>query len=267
MGDDSLSMATSREDRVRQSIAEYIDRRLEWYSQCSYRQLLGKDFAIFAARGVTTAEEYVVEAFHALESSSEETMIGSMWQKVIAAISADTIDSGDLTTVRDGAVYVCELKAQANTTNSSSFPQELRGLRQRMSEIAGRRRASAQPVKAALCITRDWKSVDEVRTFTASDVVRENRDLDGFEYRYLSGAAMWRWLCGVDSQYGLLQPLSALETETVKIARERTIIRLQTELLHALRERDLGTGIDDVVTLSERLNEERNRKYRQRRKR
>ena len=123
-------------------------------------------------------------------------MIGSMWQKVIAAISADTIDSGDLTTVRDGAVYVCELKAQVNTTNSSSFPQELRGLRQRMSEIAGRRRASAQPVKAALCITRDWKSVDEVRTFTASDVVRENRDLDGFDTVSVWGGyvavAMWR---------------------------------------------------------------------------
>lgn len=49
---------------------------------------------MFAARGVATAEEFVLEAFRACESSSEETVMGNLWQALIAAISSDTLDTG-----------------------------------------------------------------------------------------------------------------------------------------------------------------------------
>src|SRR5699024_3802789 len=107
--------------------------RLNWYrKEMSLKRLLSKDIAMFAARGVESADEYLDTAFNAVESSSEETVMGNHWQKILSAISADTLDTGDLTTVRDGILWVCEVKSQTNTTNAASFPQELRGLRARM---------------------------------------------------------------------------------------------------------------------------------------
>ena len=243
-------------------IEDYVGRRIEWYKKIKLQQILAKDYLLFAARGALTANEYVIEAFHAVESSSEETSLGNFTQRMIAKISDQTLDSGDLTTEREGAIWVCELKAQTNTTNSSSFPQELRGLRTRMNEIKGRRRTSNQPVKAALCITRDWKSIDEVRVYHCPEIQVENRDLDGFEYRYLSGAAMWRWLTGrYDSAVRLLMPLMTMvDTTEIKEERERAISRLERELTAQLKRHHLNTTIDDVAELCEQLNQERNEK-------
>lgn len=106
-------------------LREFSAKRAAYYrdsSKINLKKLLGKDVIMFAARGVATAEEFVLEAFRACESSSEETVMGNLWQALIAAISSDTLDTGDMMTVRDGALYVCELKSQVNTTNSASFP-------------------------------------------------------------------------------------------------------------------------------------------------
>ncbi|RYN14721.1 hypothetical protein PG2006B_0019 [Bifidobacterium animalis subsp. animalis] len=230
----------------------------------TYERLLGKDFAIYALRGIETAEDYAREAFHAVESSSEETAMGTRWQELIASIAENAIDTGDLTATRDGAIYVIELKSQENTTNSSSFPNELRSLRQRMKEITGRKRASNQRVEAAICITRSTISKDEWRTFEVSGVTQENADLKNFRYRYLSGTAMWQWLCGIDSPYGLIRPFSSINSEAVLLARESSLERVTTQLLEELDKNGLPHTLDGVAELSDRYKAEKEAKRRER---
>lgn len=74
-------------------LREFSAKRAAYYrdsSKINLKKLLGKDVIMFAARGVATAEEFVLEAFRACESSSEETVMGNLWQALIAAISSDT---------------------------------------------------------------------------------------------------------------------------------------------------------------------------------
>lgn len=241
-------------ERCLEILADYQERRLNYYNeQITLAKIMAKDIAMFSARGVATADEYVEEAFHAVESSSEETVMGTLWQRILSAISEDTLDTGDLTTQRENILWVCEVKAQTNTTNSSSFPQELRGMRTRMQELQGRQRASKQAVKAAYCVLRDksnkGQGVDEFKVYKSTDLQRENRDLDNFEYRYITGKQFWRWLTGFDSEIAILMPLRDLETQgsEVKIARDAALTRLQKQLRDELNELNLGVGIDDVV--------------------
>ncbi|AZL08018.1 MULTISPECIES: PmeII family type II restriction endonuclease [Brevibacterium] len=244
---------SSHRDIALEVIKSYQVQRIEWYDKLKVKDLLNKDVTIFAARGCETAADYILEAFHAKESSSEETVMGTSWQNILAKISDDTIDTGDLTTVRDGVVWVLELKSQTNTTNSASFVQELRGLRTRKEEIESRRRASGQPVKVAMCIARDKKSRDEIRVYSPSDIQRENRDIAGFEYRYITGTKFWQWLAGYDSEIGLLMPISEIDGTAVRMARDRCHVRLVNELFKMLEERGLGQSIDDLVLLRDRL--------------
>jgi|GEM_PF-920557 len=241
-----------------QIMRDYQAQRLTWYKfkSPSVREILRKDIAMFAARGIVNSDEFVEEAFKAKESSSEETVMGTTWQKMLATISEDTLDTGDLTTNRDGILWVCELKSQRNTTNSSSFPQELRGLRTRMGELTGRRRASSQDVRAAYCVLRDNSNkgagIDESRIYQSSELQSENRDLDGFEYRYITGRAFWKWLTGFDSELAILMPLNDLDgalSRDVKRAREGAINKLQKQLRDSLDKRGLDYSIDSVVKL------------------
>lgn len=244
-------------------IKEYQNKRLDWYRgnlkpidrNPSLKKLLAKDIAMFAARGITTAEEYVEAAFHAIESSSEETVMGNTWQHIITEISNNTVESGDFTTERDGIIWVCELKSQTNTTNSSSFPQELRTLKARVEESSRRRRASRKQVKAAICISRDNNPKDEIKTYTPSDFQYENRDLAGFEYRYISGEKFWKWLTGYSSAIGLLMPLSHNITGGNEVAEARTqcIQSLKCELRELLAKHELSNSIDDLVKLRARI--------------
>ena len=215
-------------------IKDYQRNRIDWYSKIKLSRLLQKDLTMFVARGIDSAEGYLEEAFRAAESSSEETVMGN---------------SGDLTTERDGVVWVCEVKSQTNTTNSSSFPQELRALRVRMEEISRRRRATNKPVKAAICITRDNKAKDETRIYR-NDWQRENEDLNGFEYRYITGEKFWRWLTDYPSEVGLLMPLSEIKDgDKVAEARTQCILRLKRELLDLLSSHNLKNTVDDIVEL------------------
>jgi hypothetical protein len=179
-------------------LADFAHNRIDYYNlhgggkKPTIDNILAKDVVMFAARGVETSDEFVDEAFRALESSSEETVMGGIWQSIIAAISRDTLDTGDLTTSRDGCLYVCELKSQRDTVNSASFPQELRELKDKVATQKRFSRASGQPVKAAFCVLRDAKSIDETRTYQAAERDMANRDLNGFEYRYMTGKSFWQ---------------------------------------------------------------------------
>lgn len=67
-------------------LREFSAKRAAYYrdsSKINLRKLLGKDVIMFAARGVATAEEFVLEAFRACESSSEETVMGNLWQALV----------------------------------------------------------------------------------------------------------------------------------------------------------------------------------------
>lgn len=243
----TLPTLNEHRDEALKIIEDYQSQRITWYESVKLKNLLQKDLTMFVARGVTTAESLLEEAFKAAESSSEETVMGIRWQRIIAQISTNTIDSGDLTTDRDGAVWVCEVKNQKNTTNSSSLPQELRSLRVRMNEISRRRRASNQPVKVALCITRDSNPKDVNRVFRSTS--EETKDLDGFEYRYISGEKFWRWLTDYPSEIGLLMPLSDINGSKVVEARTNALKRLTEELQKLLVLNKLTNGIDDLIKL------------------
>ena len=241
-----------QKDIAYDKLSEFAQNRISWYrdkSKISLSKLLGKDVVMFASRGVSSAEEFVSEAFRACESSSEETVMGTTWQSIIAAISSDTLDTGDMMTVRDNALYVCELKSQTNTTNSSSFPQELRELKDKCEAQRRFKRASNQEVLPAFCVLRNKKPIDEWRTFDpdARDVA--NQDIRGFKYRYLAGSAFWQWLTGFDSVEGLVDDLERIDIGHVREARQECLDRLQEEMLEALRENNLGDSIADVLEL------------------
>lgn len=241
-------------------LCEFAENRLDYYKNpkrdgLTLKGLLGKDVVMFAARGVYTADEYVEEAFRAKESSSEETVMGNTWQAIIAAISDDTLDSGDLMTVRDGALWVCELKAQPNTTNSASFPQELRELKAKREEAARYRRASKQPLKAAFCVMRSTRSRDEERVYQAAEGDRANYDLNGFKYRYLEGKKFWRWLADLDGPEGLVEDASTIcvNREEIVAARGKRMAAVKRELSEALDEYRLPHTIDGVLRLKKIL--------------
>lgn len=230
----------------------FVENRIAYYrdpKKLNLKKLLAKDIIMFAARGVQNAEEFVVEAFRACESSSEETVIGSTWQAIVSAISSDTLDTGDMMTVRDGALYVCELKSQKNTTNSSSFPQELRELKDKCEAQRRFRRASNQPVRAAFCVLRDKGAIDEERVYEPSERDLANQDIAGFQYRYLTGAAFWQWLTGFDSEKGLVSDVSRINNGDVRMARQECIDRLQEEMRRALQERSLDDSMNSVLVL------------------
>jgi hypothetical protein len=235
---------------VLRELRQFAQGRIDWYDdpkRVSLDHLLKKDVLMFAVRGVLTADEFVDDCFRAFESSSEEGVMGTRWQAIIAGLSTDTLDTGDLTTVRDDALWVCELKAQYNTTNSSSDVQELRDLQSRVADTRRPRRATSIPVRGAFCVLRG-PDVDAIRIYEPRRS-GENEDLRGFEFRYISGRSLWRWLTGYDTPLDLIGDVSDLEVAAVRDARARCIARIKGDLLARLRERGLGLGINDVLKI------------------
>lgn len=248
-----ISIEESRKEAYRQ-MALFAENRREYYdgkspSSPTLDKLLSKDVIMFAGRGVKDADQFVEEAFRAIESSSEETVIGNTWQRLIANIAKDTIDAGDLVTVRDGILWCCELKSQPNTVNSSSKPQELRALKDKVEDKLHTARPTHQPVKAAFCVMRSKKPIDITVTYQSGPYDRPNADLDGFEYRYLAGEAFWKWLMGIPGPEFLINEPSAIETKDVVAKRKACIVRLTEQMHEELAENGLGNTIDDVLEL------------------
>ena len=227
----------------------FAQERVAWYgdpTKVSLKKLLGKDVVMLAARGALTADEFVEEAFHALESSSEEGVMGKLWQRTIAKLSSNTLDTGDLTTERDDALWVCELKTQENTTNSASVVQGLRNLKAKQAEAKRPRRGSSIPIKAAFCVNRG-PAKDEMRTY--DNPSPQDMDLKGFEYRYIVGSSLWEWLTGFETPQQLLGHLDDLDVAAIRAARAACLARLKKEMADALSERKLGDSISDVLRL------------------
>lgn len=238
-----------QQDAAYARLGAFARNRRAFYETLPLRRLLGKDVVMFAARGVRTADEFVEDAFHAVESSSEETVMGNTWQAIVASISDDTLDAGDLMCVRDGTLWCCELKSQENTVNSSSFPQELRQLKDKVEEQRHISRPTRLPVRAAFCVLRTRWPLDSKETYTSGPYDRANRDLDGFTYRRLYGSAFWQWLVGTDGPEGLVTDTTRIDTEDVAEARAACLARLKDEMAQALDTRSLPRTIDGVLEL------------------
>ncbi|RYP97056.1 Type II restriction endonuclease [Bifidobacterium pseudolongum subsp. globosum] len=240
-----------KEEIARQTIARYQAKRLESYQKMHLPQLLGKDVLLFAARGVTTASAFVDEAFRAAESSSEETVMGSTRQE-LAILLSNSADTGDMTVVRDGVKYYCEMKSQTNTTNFGSLAAVLQELKYDVDNDRSRahRTVTNQRVGAALLISRSSKTVDEERVFHCDSIAKQPYSmLEGFTYRFISGRAMWQWVADVDDPIELVQPLTNLDDGRVSAARSETLFRLHDEMNRELIARHLSDSIDSVYEL------------------
>lgn len=214
-------------------------------------QLLGKDVLLFAARGVASASAFVDEAFRAAESSSEETVMGNTRQE-LAILLSNSADTGDMTVVRDGVKYYCEMKSQTNTTNFGSLAAVLQELKFDVDndQSSAHRTVTNQRVGAALLISRSTKTLDEERVFHCDSIAKQPYSmLEGFTYRYISGRAMWQWVADVDDPIELVQPLTRLDDGRVVAARADTLARLHHELDEELLARRLPDGIDSIYEL------------------
>ncbi len=237
------------EETVRAALQEYAERRLHFYRVKKLGDLLTKDVLMFALRGVASSEAFVEQAFAALESSSEETNMGTTWQKILKDLSYPAvIDAGDILAERESALWVVEVKSQTNTLNSSSLPQTLRSLKERIEYHRSFQQARRQPVKATIGVMRGRES-DQELTFTSTGTRTENRDLDGFTYRYLVGPAFWRWLTGRPSILSLIGDFSA-EAASLAEARARCLANIQAEMRELLAKHDLSPTIASVIKLT-----------------
>ena len=230
-----------RTDRDRELVAaaltDYAARRTAFYERTTLRRLLAKDVLMYAARGIATADEFVDAAFSAMESSSEETNMGTAWQRMIKDLAWPTaIDAGDIMAERDGALWVVEIKAQTNTLNSSSSPQTLRSLQDRVKYHSSFQQARHQPVRAMIGVLRG-PDTDREEEYRVSERRNGNKDLDLFKYRYIVGRPFWRWLTGRPSVVSLLGDLPVSAT-SLRDQREQCVRRLKLEMAALLRQRN-----------------------------
>ena len=248
------SMIVTKDEKkqiARDTISKYQAKRLEAYRKMKLNQLLGKDVLLFAARGVTTASSFVDEAFKAAESSSEETIMGNTRQE-LAILLSNSADTGDMTVVRGGVKYYCEIKSQTNTTNFGSLAAVLQELKFDVDndQSSAHRTVTNQRIGAALLISRSTKTIDESRVFHCDSVAKQPYSmLEGFHYRYISGRAMWQWVADVDDPIELVQPLVKLDGGQVAKARSDALSRVHQELQEKLKDLKLNDDIDSIYEL------------------
>jgi hypothetical protein len=218
----------------------YLRRRLAFYRdpEATLRKLLTKDVLMYALRGVTTADEFVVAAFAAYESSSEETMWGLAWQEAIANASPNTVGGGDLRTERDGTLWIIQVKSSI-AQNSGAKANDLLLLRSKLlderDQHPGRR-----SVKPMLGIIRGPER-DQWVTHRARN--KAYSLIDGFQYQYLVGPAFLRWVSAEFDPVALAERFAPLAA-AIRGAREEHIAGVQTEL----RKRLAAAGLSDAIT-------------------
>ncbi len=242
-----------RAERDRELVARALDdyavRRISFYQRVTLKQILAKDVLMYAVRGVQTAQEFLNQAFAALESSSEETNMGTTWQQIIKDLAwPSAIDAGDVMAERDGSLWVVEIKAQTNTLNSSSSPQTLRSLKDRVEYHGAFQPARRQSVRAMIGVLRG-PSADRIETYRHDPRRAVNRDLDGFSYRYVVGSSFWVWLTGRPSVVELLGDFDSAG-KRLRDARRACVERLGQDLDRMLRERGLVDDIQSVLRIA-----------------
>ena len=231
---------------IRSVLADYRRQRLKFYSAVSLNDLLVKDVVMFALRGVSSADEFIHDAFSALESSSEETVIGSTWQRIAQDLARPAvIDAGDILAERDGTLWVVELKSQTNTLNARSSPQTIRALKARVDDHASSRGVRRTSVRAMIAVLRGPSQTTEVK-FQPKRINDTNRDLIGFSYTYIVGREFWAWLTGRPNIVAFVGTHVGSGSE-LKAAKEQSLKKLKGEMQRLLTSKGLGTSISDLI--------------------
>jgi len=233
---------------VRRGLEAYATNRIARYERTRLAELLRKDLLMIALRGVQSADELLAELFAAFESSSEETHMGNAIQLIATELARSAIDLGDLLVDEpDGDLWVVEVKSQTNTVNSRSRPQILRILKRRVGEYGRYQPARPRTVRAMIGVLRGT-SRDVMMNYRA--VNHADRDIDGFEYRYLVGKAFWEWLTLRPGIYSLVGDISDLSVR-IAVARSLCLDRMRTQMHDWLDLHDRPHDIPSVLRLVE----------------
>ena len=201
---------------------------------------------MLALKGASSADEFVEFAFSAFESSSEETKMGDVWQRIALDLAdPPAIDASDMLLEREETLWAVEVKTQTNTLNSKSKPQTLRELQHSIDRFRSNRTVRRQKVQAMIGIVRG-RARDTWQTFHTKLHDTANRDLDGFQYRYIVGKNFWKWLTGRDN---IAPAFAAIETARVPMveARSECIARLKLQMRTTLKTAELSNSIEDVI--------------------
>lgn len=231
---------------VSRALEDYIHGRREFYAKFKLAQLLKKDVLMLALKGASNADQFVEFAFSAFESSSEETKMGDVCQRIALDLAnPPAIDASDMLLERDGVLWAVEVKAQTNTLNSKSKPQTLRELQHSIVRYRSNRTVRRREVQAMIGIVRGGAR-DTWETYHAQPHDTANRDLDDFKYRYIVGKNFWKWLTGRDN----IAPVFAAIDTTRKPLVEAIIAciaRLKTQMRESLKSAGLSDSIEDVI--------------------
>lgn len=234
---------------VQDVFEDYVRRRIARYRSVKLDSLLVKDVVMFALRGVDSPAKFVVEAFSAWDSSSEETSMGNAWQRVAAELAPSAVEAGDLWANRGSDLWVIEVKSQPNTLNAGGLADAVRKLQARVAERTRAHRVRSQAVKAAIGVIRGVAS-DELRVYGSP--APEYADINGFEYRYLVGSKFWSWLIGRPSVVSILSDIE-IDGSDLAISRIGALARLQQEMEHRLDDSGLHHTIDSVQKLADEV--------------
>lgn len=234
---------------VARRIEEYREGRLLYYSDRAslLDDLLKKDPFIPALRGVQTAHEWLEEAFHAHESSSEETVMGNTWQKILGDLTSNAVGGGDFLFEKDDVLWILEIKTQPNTINAGGLIQILRSLKEKVRSHSRDSVPGRRGVRPGIGILRGTPT-DTERYYEAKGAV--DRDIDGFQYRYMVGSSFLSWLTGLDNPASLIEVAPG---DTLSSAREACRNRLHNQLDSLLTERGLSNDVGSVIRLCEEV--------------
>ena len=222
-----------------QRLTEYADQRCGFYDGLSLPDLMRKDLVMISFHGMGSITEVVEHAFSAFESSSEEGVWGTTFQRIITEIST-AVDAGDLYVQRGSVLWIVEVKSSTNTFTSASEAQTLREIKQRVNEHSRMRTPTVTSVRGLIGIMRGPAS-DEDKVYAGTKTGTE--DIKGFGYKKLVGSAFLAWLTG----YGdITQFMNGLEGQIIKVGQARNMalarIKEETEKLLGLRGLDNDTA-------------------------
>lgn len=236
-------------DVVARRMNEYRQQRLSYYSARNslLTDLLKKDPFIPALRGVRTAHGWLDEAFQAHESSSEETVMGNTWQSILGDLTRRSVGGSDFLFEKDDILWVLEVKTQTNTINAGGLIQILRSLKEKVRLHLGDRVPGRRGVRPGIGILRGTPT-DVERNFQSTGGA--DRDIDGFQYRYMIGSSFLSWLTGMANPAALIDLAPG---DTLLEAREACRSRLHAELSTLLTNKSLLDEVSSVVRLSEEV--------------
>jgi hypothetical protein len=213
-------------ERIADALEAYIVQREKYYRDRKLLdKLLKKDALLWILRGARSIEDWTDLALAAHESSSEETVWGHTWQRILTNLAINAVGAGDLLVDRDGTLWVIELKMQTNTLNYPSRAQTLKVLKAKVEQHDRVRTPGRKGVKAMIGVIR---GPDDDRWINHRAKSREDAEIDGYGYQLMVGATFREWLTGFPNPVELLNEERLLDR--VPVARAACLARLNVEV-------------------------------------